>query len=131
MYSLIGVCLLFLACFLPLAKLNDFIISIFPIWNNTTFEAGIWNWRDISFFAVTMAVLVVLSSIFAFRKNYAGILISALLILFIIFIIFITVMQVQTKATVYANVSFHIGWGWLSLIIGVGLLLVTGFKKTA
>lgn len=128
-YGITGVCLIFLACFLPLAKLNDFIITIFPVWGNMFFQGGIWSWRDISFFAFTLALLIVLSAIFAFRKNYMGLLINSLLVLFVILIIFVTLLQVQSKASVYSNITFHIGWGWASLLPGAVLLLFSAISR--
>lgn len=128
-FGLSGIFLLLIACFFPLAKLNDFIITIFPVWDNSVFEAGIWTWRDISFFAFTMALLIVLSFIFAVKKNYTGLLITSLLIVFVTFIILITIFQVQSKASVYSNITFKIGWGWLLLLPGVILLLVSGISK--
>jgi len=131
LYGVTGIFLLSIACFLPLAKLNDFIISIIPVWSNYAYEGGIWNWRDISFFAVTLSILILLSLFFAFKKNFNGILITSLLVLFVIFIIFITLLQVESKASVYSNVHFQIGWGWVSLLPGAALLLRAGINKSA
>lgn len=131
LFSFAGLSLLTIACFLPLANLNEFIISILPVWDNRVYQFGFWNWRDISFFAVTLLLLIILSTVFTFKKNYTGILITSLLVSFVAVIIFVTVLQVQLKVSGYSNISFNLGWGWISLVPGIVLLITAALKKTA
>lgn len=125
-----GALLLLCGTMLPVASLNGHMISFIPLREDMTIEGGLWNWRDISFFAVTLLVLTVLSFYFTYRKKYPGLLFTGFLSLFSIIIIFMTILQVKSKYAGFDDIIFSLSSaGWIILIIAIGTLLFAGLYR--
>ena len=124
-----GAILLFAGSIIPIATLNNNIITYLPIWNNTILEKGLWNWRDISFFSITLFILILLSVYFSIKKIFTGLTISGLVALFVNVILFFTILETKAKLSGLTSVSFSIKWGWIILLSGTVLLIVSGMNK--
>lgn len=124
-----GAILLFAGSIIPIASLNNKIITYLPIWNNTILEKGLWNWRDISFFSVTLFILILLSLYFSIKKIFTALTISGLVALFVNVILFLTILETKAKLSGLTSVSFSIKWGWIILLSGTVLLIVSGMNK--
>lgn len=103
----------------PLMIINDMWITILPIFNNTVSDYKIWVWKDISAFALTHFLLIILSVIFATKRNKTGIKILSTVYLlnslFILFVIWLSKLNAQPINEVNISYSF----GWIFFIIGI------------
>ncbi|MGE5402057.1 MAG: hypothetical protein ACM3S2_16795 [Ignavibacteriales bacterium] len=126
--GLLGSVILLIGGFVPIAVLQHGIITYFPVWGNLRLENGLWSWRDISFFAVTLGILGVVSFVFALRKKYSGLIFSGILSLFVSIIIFISIFFIKANLNVWAgDDSLRISWGWLFLLAGPLLIILGGY----
>lgn len=125
-----GDILLLAGALIPIARLNGHSITFLPVWNNLVLDNGLWNWRDISFFAVTMLLLILLTAYFTWKKNYAGLMWTGVLSLFIIVIVFMAILQINTKLTGIDEIMFSMSFlGWLILLAGSALVIYSGIKE--
>ncbi len=124
-----GIILLIIGGISPIAKLNGAVISFFPIWDNFTLNDGLWNWRDISFFAVTGIILIFLSIWFLIKKKYAGLIVTGLLWLFISIIILFLTLDLKFKYEGFSEIAFNISWAWFVIFTGTLFMLITGILK--
>lgn len=126
--GLIGIILLLITGFLPLAYLNDGMITIFPFFNNFDVADSLWVWKDISAFAVTYAVTLILC-IYLLYKNYKpGYLIAASLNLVVILFIYFTIWLASINANDFNDVVFSYGVSGVLLVIGYILYFYAGIK---
>ena len=116
--GILSIMLLTTGGLLPIAKLNDKIISIFPVWDNIELYNGLWQWRDISFFSVTLVLLIFFSVYLMITKKYKGFIVSGVLSVFLCLIIFAALLQVQSKVTGIENITFSFSWGLLIVLAG-------------
>lgn len=122
--QIIGIMLLIIGTLSPIAYLNNRIISIIPIWNNLIIEDGLWNWQDISFFAVTLVLVILVSLFFIYKKIYYGLIFTAVLNFFTLVIIFAAILQIKSKYAAYPEITMQWGWGWGLLLLGAILFAI-------
>ncbi|MCX6149979.1 MAG: hypothetical protein NTX22_05575 [Ignavibacteriales bacterium] len=127
--GILGLILLLIGGFIPIAKLNEEVISIFPVWNNIELQNGLWQWRDISFFAVTIVLIIFLTIYLLIVKKYLGFIVTGVLSLFIILIIFIALLQVNSKVSGVEGVSFSFSWGLVVAVASGIAFLLAGLTK--
>ena len=125
----ISIVLFLIGGFIPAAKLNEEIISVFPIWNNFELSNGLWQWKDISFFSVTLALIILFSIYFEITKKYKGFIFSGILSIFVCIIIFIALLQVKSKTLGIENISFSLNWGLMIVLIGGITSIITGVNN--
>ncbi|MGE5681917.1 MAG: hypothetical protein ACM34K_13640 [Bacillota bacterium] len=129
MTAIAGIILLFAGELIPLAKLGDSFISVIPVWNNLSLYNGTWEWRDISFFAVTLFLLAIISIWFMAKKKYKGLVFTGFIALFSMLVIFIAIFFIHAKLLMPGDISYIISWGWLFLIPGAIFLIASGRIK--
>lgn len=126
--GLIGILLLLICSFLPLAHLGDGVITIAPIFDNFDLEKSMWVWKDISAFAITVWITLVLCVFLSVKKYKPGFLISASLNLVAILFIYFSVWLTSIKVEEFGNVEFKLCYVWIILSIGYVLLYYSGLK---
>ena len=117
--------LLLIGGILPSAKFNSDIISIFPVWNNFKLHNGLWQWSDISFFAVTLLLVIFLIIYLLVTKKYKGLIIAGALSLFVCLIVFVALLILRTKVIGVEDVQFSYSWG-LPVILAGGIISIFG-----
>lgn len=126
--GLIGILFLIICGFLPLAYLDDSIISIYPVFNNMDVGNSLWVWKDISAFAVTYGISLLLCVYLLFRKLKPGYLIAASLNLVAILLIYFSVWLTSIRAEDFSTTDFIYGYTILLVIVGYVLLYFGGIK---
>lgn len=127
--AILGSLFILLSSIIPLAKLDNRMITYLPVWNNFNIEQGLWQWRDISFFAVTLILASILSMIFSIKKLFTGLLFTGFISLFIIFILFMAIFEIKGRLVETNGVSFSFDWGWVILLAGIVMILLSGSKR--
>lgn len=127
--AIISLFLLLMGGILPSAKFNSDFISIFPVWNNFKLHGGLWQWSDISFFAVTLLFVIFLIIYLIATKKYKGLIIAGSLSLFICLIIFVALLILSSKTIGVEDVQFSYSWG-LPIAVAGGLVSLFGGVDT-
>lgn len=126
--GIIGILILIIGGFLPLAHLGDDVITIAPVYDNYDVAISLWVWKDISAFAITYG-LTLLICFYLLLKNYKpGYLISASLSLIAILFIYFSVWLTSIKVEEFGNVEFKLCYAWIIFIIGYVLMFYGGLK---
>lgn len=125
-----AVVVLFASAFVPLAKLGDSVITIFPVYDNFTIWNGLWEWRDISAFAVTYPVMLILILVFAVKEKSNVIKPLTGILFVLVFFILVSVLMTSTKVDGFEDLYFAFGYGWIVILFGFGLLLLGLFNKS-
>jgi uncharacterized membrane protein len=125
-----AVVVLFASAFVPLAKLGDSVITIFPVYDNFTIWNGLWEWRDISAFAVTYPVMLILILVFAVKEKSNVIKPLSGILFVLVFFILVSVLMTSTKVDGFEDLSFSFGYGWIVILLGFGILLLGLFNKS-
>jgi len=123
-----GAVILIIAAFVPLAEIGNDIITMFPIYDNAQAGAGIWVWKDISAFAVTYIITLLLSFFFIFKRWKAGALIVTSLNLAAAVFIYVAFWMTSVKAANYANMHFSYSINGLLILVGLTMLYYSGAK---
>lgn len=126
--GVIGALLILIGCFVPLAFLNGKFISVIPVFGNAELGGGAWTWRDVSFLAVNLIFLPLLSIYLSIKEKYFGLLITGALSLLIVVILFASMLRMESAAYKFGGISVDYSWGWLLLIVGCMFLLL-GSRK--
>ncbi|MFA3781997.1 hypothetical protein ABRY23_02890 [Melioribacteraceae bacterium 4301-Me] len=129
-HKLTGLCGAFLLLFstiLPLSKMNGTNITILPLFNNFVIN-NVWEWINISAFAITYIISVVVCIWLIIEKKYVGIFISASAIAFVSLIIFMGILISKVNASPDALNNFSISWGWIIILLGILLVYFSGFR---
>jgi len=119
--GLIGIIVLLISGFLPLAYLNDGVITIFPFFNNFDLANSVWVWKDISAFSFTYAITLILSIYLLFKNYRPGYLIAASLNIVVILFIYFTIWLTSVNAADFNNVIFS--YSISGFLLGVGYIL--------
>jgi hypothetical protein len=127
--ALASLFLLLIGGILPSAKFNSDIISIFPVWNNFQLHHGLWQWSDISFFAVTLLLVILLIIYLLVTKKFKGLIIAGSLSLFVCLIIFVALLILSSKTAGVEDVRFSYSWG-LPIVFAGGLASLFGGVDT-
>ncbi len=126
--GLIGILILIICGFLPLAYLNDEIITITPIFDNYDVGDSLWVWKDISAFAVTYGITLLLCVYLLFKKLKPGYLISASLNLVVLLLIYFSVWLTSINSEDFSDVNFSFSYTILPVILGYALFYFSGIK---
>ncbi len=135
--GLLGGLIMLAACFIPIGYVNSDIITIFPVFNNLDLGVGVWLWRDIIAFAITIGILSVLAIAFSVKKWGLGLIVTGVLSIIVSLFMLLTEWIAQLRADKFNDVDFSYGIGWLILVIGIVLVISEGAmiqketKKTA
>ena len=124
-----AVVVLFASALVPLAKLGDSIITIFPVYDNFTILNGLWEWRDISAFAVTYPVMLILILVFAVKEKSNVIKPLSGILFVLVFFILVSVLMTSTKVDGFEDLSFSFGYGWIVILLGFGILIYGLFSN--
>lgn len=124
-----AVVVLFASALVPLAKLGDSIITIFPVYDNFTILNGLWEWRDISAFAVTYPVMLILILVFAVKEKSNVIKPLTGILFVLVFFILVSVLMTSTKVDGFEDLSFSFGYGWIVILLGFGILIYGLFSN--
>lgn len=126
--GIIGILILIIVGFLPLAHLSDEVITIAPVYNNYDVAKSLWVWKDISAFAITYGLSLIVC-FYLLLKNYKpGYLISASLALIAIMFIYFSVWLTSIKVAEFGNVEFKLCYAWIIFLIGFILIFFSGLK---
>jgi len=125
-FASVGLLFLIIGCFLPIAWLNEDVISIFPVWNNIKLHNGLWQWLDISFFAITIALIILINLYLILKNKYKGLIATGILSIFICIIIFAALLQVQSKVTGISGITFSFSLGLIIIPAGGILSIISG-----
>lgn len=126
--GLIGILILIICGFVPLAYLNDEFITIFPVYNNFDLATSLWVWKDISAFSVTYGLTLLLCVYLLIRNLKPGYLISASLNLVVILFIYFSIWLSSIKTEDFSDVTFSYSIYGLLIIAGFLLLFYSGLK---
>lgn len=118
LFGIVSTAFLIIGGILPIAKLNDEVISIFPVWNNFELHNGLWQWKDISFFSVTLIIIILFSFYLIITKKYKGFIVAGALSIFICLIIFVALLQINSKVNGIEGVSFTFSLGLFVTLLG-------------
>ncbi len=131
--GIIGGIILLLSLFTPLAYVNNGFVTVAPVFGNIELGTGVWLWRDVSAFAVTIILLDLLSFYFVLKKNSLGTLIVGTLIFIDFFFVLVAVWMSSLNAEKYADIQFRFSYGWIIALIGGAMIIYSGvkFKKIA
>lgn len=124
--GLIGTALLIVSAFLPLASMNDRIITILPVFNNIIIQ-NVWSWIDISAFTITYIIGAIVCVWFVWKEKFIGIFIVISAVAFVAVIIFVGILFAHVNANPDEQKSFSIEWGWVIIVAGVILVYNSGF----
>jgi len=124
-----AVVVLFASAFVPLAKLGDSLITIFPVYDNLTIWNGLWEWRDISAFAITYPVMLILILVFAIKEKPKVIKPLTGILFVLVFFILVSVLMTSTKVDGFEDLTFSFGYGWIIILLGFGLLIYGFFSN--
>ena len=124
----IGILILIICGFIPLAYLNDEFITIFPVYNNFDLATSLWVWKDISAFSVTYGLTLLLCVYLLYRKFKPGYLISASLNFVVILFIYFSIWLTSIKTEDFSDVTFSYSISGLLVIVGFVLLFYSGLK---
>lgn len=124
----IGILILIICGFIPLAYLNDEFITIFPVYNNFDLATSLWVWKDISAFSVTYGLTLLLCVYLLYRKFKPGYLISASLNLVVTLFIYFSIWLTSIKTEDFSDVTFSYSISGLLVIVGFVLLFYSGLK---
>lgn len=126
--GLIGILILIICGFIPLAYLNDEFITIFPVYNNFDLATSLWVWKDISAFSVTYGLTLLLCVYLLYRKFKPGYLISASLNLVVTLFIYFSIWLTSIKTEDFSDVAFSYSISGLLIIVGFVFLFYSGLK---
>ncbi|HEX2982445.1 MAG TPA: hypothetical protein VHO28_02765 [Ignavibacteriales bacterium] len=126
--GIIGALLILTGCFVPLAFLNGEVISAIPLFGAAELGGGAWDWRDISFLAVNLILLPLISIYLSVKEKYFGLLITGSLSLLVVLILFATMLRMESAVYKLGGLTADYSWGWLLLLAGCVFLLL-GSKK--
>jgi hypothetical protein len=129
--GILGALFILTGSIIPLANLNNNVITYLPVRDNFVLGNGLWQWRDISFFALTLFIIGILAVIFSIKKIFTGLMITGLVALFIIFILFAAIFEIKGQLLEVNGTHVYISWGWIILIMGSLLILAGGAKKSS
>lgn len=124
----IGILILIICGFIPLAYLNDEFITIFPVYNNFDLATSLWVWKDISAFSVTYGLTLLLCVYLLYRKFKPGYLISASLNLVVTLFIYFSIWLTSIKTEDFSDVAFSYSISGLLIIVGFVFLFYSGLK---
>ena len=125
--GLVGSLILIICGFLPLAYLNDQPITIYPVMDNSIVE-NLWYWKDISAFAVTFGLTLLLNIYLVVRKYKPGYLISTSLGLAAFLFIYISIWLTSVKSNDFSDLTFSYSLWILLVIAGYVLVYFAGSK---
>lgn len=124
-FGFVGLVLLFISSILPIASLNADWITIFPIFNNFELQGRIWEWRDISTFAVTYPIILILITFFYIKNKSKVVLPLIGVLFFMLFFVLVSLWMTNVKVVDLAGYSFSFSFGWIVILIGL-ILLIAG-----
>lgn len=130
--GLLGILLLLVSSILPIALLNKDWITLIPIFDNFDLQGGIWEWRDISAFAATYPIILIIILFFLMKKNLKVALPLIGVLFFILFFVLVSLFMTSTKVENFHGVDFSFSFGWIIILIGLILLIyssVTNLKN--
>ena len=126
--GLIGILILLVCAFLPMAYLDDIALTIYPVSENFDVAKSLWVWKDISAFAVTYGVTLVLCIYLLIKKYKPGYLIAASLNLVVLLFIYFSVWLTSIKSEDFSDVNFTYSFTILLVILGYVLFYFGGIK---
>lgn len=126
--GLIGILILIICGFLPLAYLSDDVITIVPIFNNFDIAESMWIWKDVSAFAFTYGITVLLCGYLLVKNYKPGYFISASLNIVVFLFIYFSIWLASVKVEEFGNVTFSYSAYGLLLVLGYALLFFAGAK---
>ena len=126
--GLTGILILLIGGFLPLAYLNDGVITIFPLYDNYDLADSLWVWKDISAFSVTYVITLLLCIYLLFKDYKPGYLIAASLNFVVILFIYFSTWLSSIKANDFSDISFSYGISGILLLVGYTLYFYGGIK---
>lgn len=112
----------------PLASINEIPVTMLPIYENFSIGGEIWIWRNISAFVMTHYLALIVGIFLALKKNEIGIIVIGVIFLINTFFVLIAVWMSQLDADMYKDIAFSFEWGWIFILIGIGLTLYSGIK---
>ncbi len=130
--ALLMIFFLLVSGFLPVARLNNDIISIFPVWNNTELSNGLWRWQDISFFALTFGLLLITGIYLILTNRISLLVLQGVLLIFVLLIIIIACLNLNNNISGIKD--FHFSFNYYVLLIQLicsFALIAIGYKSKA
>lgn len=124
----IGILILITGGFLPLAYLNNDVITIFPLYDNFNLVNSLWVWKDISAFAVTFGITLLIGIYLLFKNLKPGYLIAVSLNLVVMLFIYFSVWLTSVNTHDFNNVLFNYSIFGLLLIIGYVSVFYAGSR---
>ena len=125
--GLVGILILIICGFLPLAYLNEQPITIYPVSDNVMI-GNLWYWKDIAAFAVTFGLSLLLN-IYLLVSNYKpGYLISTSLGLAAFIFLYISIWLTSVKSNDFSDLTFTYTLWILLVIAGYVLVYFAGSK---
>ncbi len=125
--GILGCILLCISAVLPLAHIGNTQITLFPIFNDSPLPPSIWDWHNISAFAITYGIIIILSAYFYFRKNYLAVFVAGIILaidsLFVLIGLWLTELNLPS-----ASIPFSYSYGWLFILLGTTTIIFTGYK---
>lgn len=128
--GLIGIIILLISGFLPLAYLNDSPITIFPFYDNYDLAGSLWVWKDIAAFAFTFAITLILCVYLLFKNLKPGYLIAASLNLVVTLFIYFSIWLSSINSEDFSDVQFSYSISGILLVAGFILYFYAGAKIT-
>ena len=123
-----GLFILLLSGFCSLASINGIPVTILPLFDNFSIGGEIWLWRNISAFAMTHYLALIIGIILLLKNHRIGTIIVGVIFLINTFFILIAVWMSHLEADIYNDIVFAFEWGWLMILFGCGLFLYSGIK---
>ena len=128
-----GIIFFFIGAFIPLGYLNDYPMIIAPIVDFPSSVSEIWTWKDISAFAITYLIFIILSVYFLLKENHLWLQISAVIQIIISSLIFFSIWFVDLQTIDISKFAVDYGLGWVFIMGGIILQFVQAdqIKKAA
>jgi|YNPMSStandDraft_2_1061718.scaffolds.fasta_scaffold00409_2 hypothetical protein len=124
-----GLLLYLFSIFVPLANLNEEIITIAPVFGNLIILDGFYSWKDIAIFSLTYILVFFINLYFILKKQHKVIKFLNFLSFFCFIMIFFGLLRIQQNSDGYTNIHFNYSYGLL-ISLASFILIFIGTKNS-